>query len=417
MSNRLIEPTFWTQPLDDRMREMIAIRETGPFSKVEFVNDMTGEDEEFFAVTQFDEIVQISKNAKDFSSAQGAISIIDLPPEALEFFGSFMNMDNPRHQRQRAIVAKTFTPTDLATVLDSVETISREVIDGFCEQGEVDLVQALSQPFPLLVICDMMGIPRSEFDTVLNATNVILSGGDPEFIGDGDPMTAILMAGMELTTLMNGLSEDRRKNPTDDLTSKLIHADVDGEMLAPEEVAPFFILLAVAGNDTTRTAISHGMNLLAQHPEQRAIWQNDLDGVTSTAVEEIVRYAAPVTFMRRTVTRDLTLSGRDFVTGDKLVMLYGAGNRDPKAFENPEQFDVLRNPNPHLGFGGPGPHFCLGANLARRELAVVFRDLFTRLPDIEVVGDPVPLDVAGIPLVSGIKHLNVRFTPTPRSDA
>jgi cytochrome P450 len=417
MSNRLIEPTFWTQPLDDRMREMIAIRETGPFSKVEFVNDMTGEEEEFFAVTQFDEIVQISKNAKDFSSAQGAISVIDLPPEALEFFGSFINMDNPRHQRQRAIVAKTFTPTDLATVLDSVETISREVIDEFCEKGEVDLVQALSQPFPLLVICDMMGIPRSEFDTVLNATNVILSGGDPEFIGDGDPMTAILMAGMELTTLMNGLSEDRRTNPTDDLTSKLVHADVDGEMLAPEEVAPFFILLAVAGNDTTRTAISHGMNLLSQHPEQRAIWQNDLDGVTATAVEEIVRYAAPVTFMRRTVTRDLTFSGRDFVTGDRLVMLYGAGNRDPKAFENPETFDVLRNPNPHLGFGGPGPHFCLGANLARRELAVVFRDLFTRLPDIEVVGDPVPLDVAGIPLVSGIKHLNVRFTPTPRSDA
>jgi cytochrome P450 len=417
MSNRLIEPTFWTQPLDDRMREMIAIRETGPFSKVEFVNDMTGEQEEFFAVTQFDEIVQISKNAKDFSSAQGAIAIVDLPPEALEFFGSFINMDNPRHQRQRAIVAKTFTPTDLATVLDSVETISREVIDEFCEKGEVDLVQVLSQPFPLLVICDMMGIPRSEFDTVLNATNVILSGGDPEFIGDGDPMTAILMAGMELTTLMNGLSEDRRKNPTDDLTSKLVHADVDGEMLAPEEVAPFFILLAVAGNDTTRTAISHGMNLLSQHPDQRAIWQNDIDGVTATAVEEIVRYAAPVTFMRRTVTRDLTFSGHDFVTGDKLVMLYGAGNRDPKAFENPETFDVLRNPNPHLGFGGPGPHFCLGANLARRELAVVFRDLFTRLPDIEVVGDPVPLDVADIPLVGGIKHLNVRFTPTPRSDA
>jgi cytochrome P450 len=222
---------------------------------------------------------------------------------------------------------------------------------------------------------------------------------------------------MELTTLMNGLSEDRRKNPTDDLTSKLVHADVDGEMLAPEEVAPFFILLAVAGNDTTRTAISHGMNLLSQHPDQRAIWQNDLDGVTATAVEEIVRYAAPVTFMRRTVTRDLTFSGRDFVTGDKLVMLYGAGNRDPKVFENPETFDVLRNPNPHLGFGGPGPHFCLGANLARRELAVVFRDLLTRLPDIEVVGDPVPLDVADIPLVGGIKHLNVRFTPTPRSDA
>jgi len=412
MTSRLIEPSFWKQPLDDRMREMIGIREAGPFTEVPFHNELTGEDERFFAVTRYDEVVAISKDARSFSSAQGAISIVDLPAEALEFFGSFINMDNPRHQRQRAIVAKTFTPTELATVLDSVETISREVIDGFCERGEVDLVEALAQPFPLLIICDMMGIPRSEFDTVLNATNIILGGGDPEFVGDGDPMTAILGAGMELTELMNELSDARRKDPTDDLTSKLVHADVDGEMLAPEEVAPFFILLAVAGNDTTRTAISHGMNLLAQNPEQRSIWQRDVDGVTATAVEEIVRYASPVTFMRRTLTTDLTMSGHDFVEGDKVVMLYGAANRDPRAFDDPETFDVRRNPNPHLGFGGPGPHFCLGANLARRELAVVFRDIFDRLPDLEVVGDAVPLDVAGLPLVGGIKRLPVRFTPT-----
>ncbi|MFT4658353.1 MAG: cytochrome P450 [Candidatus Aldehydirespiratoraceae bacterium] len=417
MSPRLVEPSFWKQPLNDRMREMVGIREASPFSKVEFFNEMLGQQESFYAVTRFEEIVAISKNAKDFSSAQGAVSIADLPPEALEFFGSFINMDNPRHKRQRAIVAKTFTPTDLANVLDSVETIAREVIDGFCEQGEADLVEVLSQPFPLLVICDMMGIPRSEFKTVLDATNVILSGGDPEFVGDDDPMMAMFGAGMRLTELMNGLADERRKNPTDDLTSKLVHNDLDGEMLAPEEVAPFFILLAVAGNDTTRTAISHGMNLLAEFPEQRAIWQNDLDGVTPTAVEEIVRYSSPVTFMRRTLTTDLTMSGHDFVTGDKVVMLYGAGNRDPKAFDDPERFDVLRNPNPHLGFGGPGPHFCLGANLARRELSVVFRELFTRLPDIEVAGDAIPLNVAGMPLVSGIKHLPVRFTPTARSDA
>ncbi|MEP1124802.1 MAG: cytochrome P450 [Ilumatobacter sp.] len=414
MSTRLIEPSFWKQPLDDRMREMIDIRAAGPFSEVEFLNEMTGQHERFFAVTRYDEIVAISKNAKAFSSAQGAVSVVDLPPEALEFFGSFINMDNPRHQRQRAIVAKTFTPTDLANVLESVEKVSTEVIDGFCERGEVDLVEVLSQPYPLLIICDMMGIPRSEFTTVLDSTNVILSGGDPEFIGDGDPMMAMFGAGMQLTELMNGLAEERRKSPTDDLTSKLVHNDLDGEMLAPEEVAPFFILLAVAGNDTTRTAISHGMNLLSQHPDQRAIWQNDVVGVTATAVEEIVRYSSPVTFMRRTLTTDMTMSGHDFVEGDKVVMLYGAANRDPSAFSDPERFDVLRNPNPHLGFGGPGPHFCLGANLARRELAVVFRDLFARLPDIEVSGEVVPLDVAGIPLVTGIKHLPVTFTPTAR---
>lgn len=415
MTARLMEPSFWMQPLDQRMKEFDDIRRAAAFTEVAYTNDFTGEQERFFAATRYDDVVAISKNAKDFSSAQGAISIVDLPPEALEFFGSFINMDNPRHQRQRSIVAKTFTPTDLANVLESVETISNEVIDGFCEHGEVDLVEALSQPFPLLVICDMMGIPRSEFDTVLDATNVILSGGDREFIGDGDPMTAILTAGLQLTELMNELAEQRRQNPTDDLTSKLVHHDLDGEMLAPEEVAPFFILLAVAGNDTTRTAISHGMNLLSQHPDQRRIWQDDLDGVTATAVDEIVRYSSPVTFMRRTLTRDLTMSGHDFATGDKVVMLYGAANRDPGAFANPDLFDVRRNPNPHLGFGGPGPHFCLGANLARRELAVVFRHLFERLPDIEVVGEAVPLDVQGLPLVGGIKRLPVRFTPTARS--
>ena len=295
-----------------------------------------------------------------------------------------------------------------------MQTICDEVIDGFCEDGEADLVQVMSQPFPLLVICDMMGIPRSEFGTVLEATNVILGAGDPDFFGDRDPITALFESGMQLTMLMNDLTEQRRANPTDDLTSALVHNDLGEEMLAPNEIAPFFILLAVAGNDTTRTAISHGMNLLRQNPDQRAIWQNDLDGVTPTAVEEIVRVASPVTFMRRTATRDASVGGRDFTEGDKLVMFYGAANRDPREFDNPDVFDVRRDPNLHVGFGGPGPHFCLGAHLARREVSVAFRQLLTRLPDIEVVGDPVPLEAMGIPLVGGIKHLPVRFTPTAK---
>jgi cytochrome P450 len=297
-------------------------------------------------------------------------------------------------------------------VLDSVESICTEVIDGFCEQGAVDLVEVLSQPFPLLVICDMMGIPRSQFDTVLDATNVILGGGDPEYIGDRDIFSALFEAGMELTNLMTELAEERRRNPTDDLTSQLVHNDLGEELLAPNEVAPFFILLAVAGNDTTRTAISHGMNFLSQFPEQRRIWQDDIEGVTPTAVEEIIRFASPVTFMRRTVTHPLELSGQAFDEGDKLVMFYGAANRDPRAFEAPEAFDVRRAPNSHVGFGGPGPHFCLGAHLARREVSVVFRQLLDRLPDIEVAGDVVPLDSMGIPLVGGLKRVPVRFTPS-----
>jgi len=247
---------------------------------------------------------------------------------------------------------------------------------------------------------------------VLDATNVILGGGDPEFLGGRDVMSAIFESGMQLTSLMNELADERRAHPTDDLTSKLVYNDLGEDMLTPQEIAPFFILLAVAGNDTTRTGISHGMNLLSQNPDQRRIWQDDLEGVTTSAIEEIVRVASPVTFMRRTLTKDVTISGQDLDEGDKVVLFYGAANRDPRQFDDPEAFDVRRDPNAHVGFGGPGPHFCLGAHLARRELNVVFRQLLTRLPDIEVCGDAVPLDALGIPLVGGIKHLPVRFTPT-----
>jgi cytochrome P450 len=415
----ITDPQLWRLPLDERMAHFIGPREAGPFWPGGFDNPMTGEHETFLAVTRFDEVVEISRRPADFCSGRGATSIPDMPPEALDFFGGFINMDDPRHARQRGIVARKFTPRQLAGVLDSVQTIATEVVDGICEQGEVDLVTAISQPFPLLIICDMMGIPRSEFDTVLRCTNTILGGGDPEFLNGVDPLVdpdgmiaQLFGAGMELTQVMHEVAAKRRAEPADDLTTALVHADADEDMLDPSELASFFILLAVAGNDTTRTAISHGMNLLSKHPEERKAWQADLEVVTPTAVEEVVRVASPVTFMRRTVTHDITLSGTDLVEGDKLILFYGAANRDPRVFDDPEGFDVRRDPNPHVGFGGPGPHFCLGAHLARRELSVIFQELLTRLPDIEITGDPVPLDAAGIPLVGGIKHLPVAFTPT-----
>jgi cytochrome P450 len=410
----IIDPLFWNRPLEERMADFAVLREEGPFIRYEFLNPLTQATEEFFAVTRHADVMEISRNAADFCSGQGAISIVDMPPEAAEFFGSFINMDDPRHARQRGIVARSFTPRQLQGVLDSVEAICTEVIDDMCEKGEVDLVEAISQPFPLLVICDMMGIPRSEYSTVLDATNVILGGGDPEFLDGKDLIPALFEAGITLKTLMNELAAERRANPTDDLTSKLVNAEHGEDMLTPDELGSFFILLAVAGNDTTRTATSLGMHLLGQNPDERRAWQDDIDGLTATAVDEIVRMASPVTYMRRTVTRPLTLSGQDFEAGDRLIMFYGAANRDPRVFDDPERFDVRRDPNPHVGFGGPGPHFCLGAHLARRELAVVFRQILTRLPDIEVTGPPDFLDSLGPPLVGGVKRLPVRFTPTPR---
>jgi len=410
----IADPMFWRRPLATRMADFATLREAEPFTRVEFDDILTGGKDSFHSVTRYADVIEVSKSPKVFCSGNGSISIQDMPTDALEFFGSFITMDDPRHARQRGIVGRSFTPRRLQSVLDSVDRICTEVIDDMCEQGEVDLVQAISAPFPLLVICDMMGIPRSEFDTVMDATNVILGAGDPDMLGGKDIMTAIFEAGLTLTILMNELAEFRRTNPVDDLTSELVHNDLGEDMLAPSDLGPFFILLAVAGNDTTRTATSLGLDLLFNNPEQRQIWQSDVANVTSSAVEEIVRCAAPVTFMRRTATEPVTLSGHDFDTGDKVVMFYGAANRDPRVFDDPEAFDVRRDPNPHVGFGGPGPHFCLGAHLARRELAVIFRQIFDRLPDIEPAGDPVFLEAMGIPLVGGVKRFPVRFTPTAR---
>jgi cytochrome P450 len=412
----LTEPAFWRRPLQQRAVDFAAIHDWDPLPLLTLDNELGGDPAEFYAVTRFADVLEISRRAQQFTSGHGATAIIDIPTQAAEFFGSFINMDDPRHARQRGIVARAFTPRRLQQVVESVEAICSQLIDDLCEKEEVDLVEAFAAPFPLLVICDMMGIPRSEFDTVLDATNVILSAGDPEYIGDRDPLSAGLDSAMTLVALMTELAETRRQQPTDDLTSALVHADLGDDMLTPAELGSFFILLAVAGNDTTRTATSHGMVLLSEHPEQRHRWQADLEAMTSSAVEEIVRCASPVTYMRRTVAEPVSLSGRDLEPGDRMVLFYAVANRDPAAFPDPDRFDVGRDPNFHVGFGGPGPHYCLGAHLARRELAVAFRHLLTRLPDIDLAGDPQPLEPRGIPLVAGIKRLPVKFTAQARAD-
>ena len=406
-------PEFWNRSLNDRMADFAGLREQSAFIPESLDSTIFGESTTFYSVIRHAEVTEISRKPHLFCSGQGSTSVQDLPTEALEYFGSFIAMDDPRHARQRLVVGSAFTPRRLATLVDSVEEICSELIDQMCEQGEVDLVQALSAPFPLLVICDMMDIPRSEFGTVLEASNVILGAGDAEVLKGRDPFGALLEAGATLTGLVTELAAERRKNPTDDLTSALVHAEVDGQRLAPEELGPFFILLAVAGNDTTRTATSMGMHILGENPDQRRIWQDDPEHVTASAVDEIVRYASPVVFMRRTATEPVTISDQQFDEGSKFILFYGAANRDPRVFEDPERFDVRRDPNPHVGFGGPGPHFCLGAHLARRELGIAFRQLFERLPDIEPIAQPEYLVPSfGAPLVSGVKHLRVSFTPT-----
>ena len=273
--------------------------------------------------------------------------------------------------------------------------------------GSIDVVADIAAPIPLRVICDMMGVPEEDRALVLAQSNIVLSGGDPELIeNQDDPLTAFLEAGMALAGVMERLAAERLERPTDDLTTALVRSEVDGERLTHAEIASFFILLLVAGNETTRNAISQGVLALSENPDQRDRWMAD-PSIDRTAVEEIVRWASPVTWMRRTATRDGELGDFRFRAGDKFLLFYAAANRDPAVFRDPHVFDLARDPNPHVGFGGHGPHFCLGAHLARREIAVTFQALFDQLPDLEVTGQPDRLRSS---FVNGIKRLPARLT-------
>lgn len=406
----LSDIAFWARPWEERNAAFAMLRRERPiafFAEPEVPPFPLGPG--YFAITRMDDLLEISRNPEVFSSASGAVSILDMPAEMNEYFGSMISMDDPRHARLRRIVSGTFTPRMLNQVLDQVALTATRVVDGIVGKGEIDFVSEVSMPFPLLVILDMMGIPHTEFDLVLQKSNIILSGGDPEFIPEGtDPVTAFLGAGAALAALLDEVGAQRRAEPTDDLLSALVNTEVDGEQLTGEELASFFILLAVAGHETTRTALSHGIVHLSRNPDQRQAMIDDLDGVVPSAVEEIVRYASPVVWMRRTLTRDHELSGHRFREGDKVILYYGSANRDEAVFDDPDRFDVRRTPNPHVGFGGPGPHFCLGAHLARRELAVMLRELYTRIPDLDLAGEPVQLRSS---FINGIKSLPVSFTP------
>ena len=401
---------FWAKPWSERNAAFATLRRENPIAYFpEPILEPFPEGPGYFAITKMHDLLEISRHPEVFCSGQGAVSILDMPADMNEFYGSLISMDDPRHARLRKIVSGTFTPRMLNNVLEDVEKTAKEVVDGIVEKGEIDFVKDVSMPFPLLVILDMMGIPHSEFDTVLAQSNIILSGGDPDFIPEGtDPITAFLGAGATLAGLLNDLAVLRRANPTDDLLSALVNTEVDGEQLSGDELASFFILLSVAGHETTRTALSHGVTHLSQNPDQRARFLADIDGVMPTTVEEIVRYASPVVWMRRTLTQDYVLSGHEFHEGDKIIMYYGSANRDEAIFADPDTFNVLRDPNPHVGFGGPGPHFCLGAHLARREITLMFRELYTRLPDLELAGPPVQLRSS---FINGVKSLPVSFTP------
>ncbi len=403
---------FWAAPLAERAAAFAVLREREPvpfFAEPEL--SLLPRGPGYWALTRLDDVAEASRNASIFTSGRGATSITDMPPEFREFYGSMISMDDPRHARLRRIVSRGFTPKRLAGLTAEVERTARTIVDDVIATGGCDAVSAISARLPLKIVCDMMGVPESQYEFVYDRSNIVLGAADPEYVPDADNIiVALLQAGNELAELMRDLGAHRTAHPTDDVTSALVNAEIDGGRLTPDELASFFILLVVAGNETTRNAISWGLQLLTEHPDQRAVWLADLDGVTPTAVEEIVRWASPVIFMRRTLAADTVLGGQQMAADDKVVLFYWAANRDPAHFADPDAFDVRRSPNPHVGFGGPGPHFCLGAHLARREMGVMFRELLTRVPDIHATAPPQRLQSM---FINGIKHLPVTFG-TPR---
>ncbi|RSN52277.1 cytochrome P450 [Actinomadura sp. WAC 06369] len=401
---------FWRRPHDYRHEAFKALRGHGELIRydepeVVIVEQGPG----YYALTRHADVVEASRRPQDFCSGRGTISIPDMPGDLHEYFGSMINMDDPRHAKIRRIVSRAFSPRMIQRFEDKVEAVAAELVDGIAAgRGTGDFVQDVAARLPLKIICDMMGIGEEHYGTVLDATNVILAGNDAEFLptGSAEEMAmALLGAGETLKGLVEDLGRRRRAEPTDDLTSALVNANIDGESLTDQELGSFFILLVVAGNETTRNAIAHGLDLFTRHPEQRALLVEDFDGRIAGAVEEIVRYVSPVIWMRRTATRDTTLNEHEIKEGDKLVLYYWSANRDESVFTDPEKFDILRDPNPHVGFGGPGPHFCLGAHLARREITVMFRELLRRVPDIRA-GEAERLESN---FINGIKRLPYTF--------
>ncbi|MEV4246280.1 cytochrome P450 [Streptosporangium canum] len=405
----LSEILFWARPQAERMEAFRRLRELDrPVfvreNKIPFVGHGPG----YHALVRHADVSEASRNAGVFSSEPTANSVVDMPRWMAVYFGSMINMDDPRHARLRRIVSRAFTPRVLSKMEEDLQRAATRIVDEAIAEGPGDFVAQIAARLPVQVICDMMGIPPELHPRVLRATNIILGNADSEYTGIDPELTRwnvgrglvkLMAAGRELNRLAARLGRRRRGDSTGDLTSMLVNGE---ESLTPQELGSFFILLVVAGSETTRNAISHGLKLLTDHPDQRELLVDDFDGHIPGAVDEIIRYSTPVIQFRRTVTREYEMGGQAYRKGDKVLLFYNSANRDEAVFADPDAFDITRHPNPHVGFGGPGPHYCLGAHLARREVTVMFRELLTRMPAIRAAGEPSYLLSN---FINGVKHL------------
>ncbi len=336
----------------------------------------------FWAVTRYDDIVAASKDTATFSNREGIQVIFegDLPHAGQ---GSMIEMDPPEHARMRRLVGPAFSTMGVSRMHDQIRDRVRVILDGLSGQDEIDFVRDFATPLPLGVFYDLMGVPTADQHRMLELADRTFFSGDPRFGGDTQ---GIGEAGLEIQAYGRWLAEQRRKDPKDDVMSTLVQATIDGQSLSIEELGAFFGLLGAAGADTTRSSLGYALSALSEFPQQKALWLSDLEGHAALATEEIVRWASPTMNMRRTATRDTELAGQKIAKGDKVVLFYASGNFDEARFEAPWDFRIDRKPNVHMAFGLGGPHFCLGAHLAKLEIRIAYTELLKRYPDIEATG-------------------------------
>lgn len=359
----------------------------------------------FWCITKYEDVKRISCDPENFSSWRGGSSMFTPEHDQLELTRMIMlNMDPPQHGKFRRIVSRGFTPRSIEQIAPRVRELARDIIDSVAQRGEAEFVTDIASKLPIEVICELMGVPPELRPSVFDLSNRLIGFDDPEYqssLEDGS------LAAAEIYAIAEEVGALKRKCPADDLTTKILHGEVDGENLSQQEYGSFFLLLALAGNETTRNLTSNAMLLLMEHPAERQTLVDE-PGLIERGVEESLRYNPVVMHFRRTTTRDMELRGKTLKEGDKVVMWYPSANRDEDVFQDSDRFDVSREDNDHLALG-VGEHFCLGASLARLQLNAIFEEILGRIPDMELTGDVRRLRSN---FIDGIKEMPVRFTPS-----
>ncbi|WP_183095766.1 cytochrome P450 [Nocardioides stalactiti] len=389
----LSSESFWAQTARQRDASFATLRRERPVSwqPPAYGSLMPDPDDPgYWAVVAHEDVISVSKAHDVFSSSPelGGVMFENVPAEFLDATQSILAMDEPRHGITRRLAHAAFSPRQIRQIEQQILHQAESIVTTLLEEGPRDFVEQVSMRLPLWTISGMLGVPEEDRQRLVDAVDAMVGYNDPEYIGDRDPFMTLFEGMTTLHDIAQKMIDDRRSRPGgDDLMAALVDAEIEGHRLTDDDLRSYFCLLAIAGNDTTRNTTSHGIKALLDHPEQKKLLIENFDRAIPGAIEEFVRWGTPVMTFRRTAKVDAVVGGVDVNAGDKVVMFYSSANRDESVFRDPWSFDITRNPNPHVGFGGGGVHFCLGNHVARLQMRALFREVLTRVPDLSL-GEP-----------------------------